>query len=87
MNLGDLPESLPTEESSEQVLKHVHKVLLEVHVKEGDLVNPEGNRYKITDGIPNMMIADVVARPKEDGIVNGTEEPDDEGDERFKQVS
>mmetsp|Transcript_6779 Transcript_6779/g.9131 ORF Transcript_6779/g.9131 Transcript_6779/m.9131 type:complete len:126 (-) Transcript_6779:209-586(-) len=42
---------------SEDFLKIIHHVLLEVHILEGDLICPEtGRRFPIKSGIPNMLL-------------------------------
>lgn len=61
----DLPVSPPDENVSEQVLKDVHKALLEWHVIDGVLISPSGASYDITDGIPNLIIVDVKGKKDE----------------------
>ena len=82
LNLGELPPTIPDENSPDEVLKQVHRALLEVHVKEGELVSKEGARYKISKSIPNMMIADVVQDSKEEngGEKSANEASDSEED-------
>ena len=41
----------------DEVLKKVHTILLDVHVVEGHLICPDtGRRFKIMNGIPNMIL-------------------------------
>ncbi|CEG47101.1 Uncharacterized conserved protein [Plasmopara halstedii] len=61
LKLADgLPDTLPSAEegdSDEEILRKIHHVLLEVHVKHGKLVCPESGRvFPIIDGIPNMLL-------------------------------
>lgn len=53
-----LPKTLePKFEENEEVLKKVHRVLLEVEVEEGYLTCPEsGRQFPISKGIPNMLL-------------------------------
>ena len=53
-------ESLNEESlQNEDILKKLHKVLLEIEIVEGELVCPEtGRKFPITNGIPNMLIND-----------------------------
>lgn len=38
-------------------MRLVHKLLLDVHVREGALICPEtGRRFPISDGIPNLLL-------------------------------
>ena len=55
---ASLPEQLTPELlRSEDVLRAVHHVLLEVVVVEGALVCPEsGRRFPVSKGIPNMLL-------------------------------
>ncbi|XP_039625299.1 multifunctional methyltransferase subunit TRM112-like protein isoform X1 [Polypterus senegalus] len=57
-HLNDLPRDLPPDyESSEDFLRKVHHVLLEVEVLEGNLKCPEsGREFPITKGVPNMLL-------------------------------
>lgn len=56
------PESRPDAVGEEQLgdtdlLKRVHKALLEIEVIEGKLVCPEsGREFPINNGIPNMIL-------------------------------
>jgi uncharacterized protein YbaR (Trm112 family) len=52
---GTLPEQAPTEDADDNVLTCVHAALLQWHVIDGALTSPEGHRYIITAGIPNMI--------------------------------
>ena len=46
-----------------EFLKRVHHALLEVNLKEGNLVCPEtGRKFPVKDGIPNMLLNEVRAR-------------------------
>ena len=52
-------EDTPTESmlSSDSFLMSVHKLLFDIHVKNGNLVCPEsGRKFPIRDGIPNMLL-------------------------------
>lgn len=55
-----LPKTLePKFEEDEDLLKRVHKVLLEVEVEEGNLTCPEsGRQFPISKGIPNMLLTE-----------------------------
>ncbi len=54
------PAELPADAAAdEDFLRRAHHVLLEVDVKEGELVCPESGRvFPITRGIPNMLLND-----------------------------
>ncbi|XP_064650271.1 multifunctional methyltransferase subunit TRM112-like protein [Lineus longissimus] len=57
-HLGDLPKE-PVEHygTCEEFLKKAHHVLLEVDIKEGELVCPEtGRKFTVRNGIPNMLL-------------------------------
>jgi multifunctional methyltransferase subunit TRM112 len=60
--LGDI--SLPEEPpeigaESEELLKKLHHVLLEIHVEEGEMICPNCRHvYRISSGIPNMLLAE-----------------------------
>ncbi|UZJ51281.1 hypothetical protein CBS101457_000601 [Exobasidium rhododendri] len=62
--LGDtsLPEKSPDINDpmmDEEVLKNLHRVLLEMHVTEGQLVCPNCSHiFPIRNGIPNMLLAE-----------------------------
>jgi len=61
--LGDtsLPIELPTGDQvlDEELLKALHHVLLEIHVEEGSMTCPNcGHLYPISNGIPNMLLAE-----------------------------
>src|SRR5690242_18800282 len=55
-------EGLPAELTEqlfddEEFLKLAHRVLMDIHVKEGNLVCPEsGRKFPIKEGIPNMLL-------------------------------
>lgn len=55
-----LPSSVSAENKADEAfLQHVHHWLLEVVVLEGFLVCPDtGRKFKITNGIPNMLLRD-----------------------------
>ena len=45
--------------SNEEVLKCLHKLLLEVEIVEGELICPEtGRKFPIVNGIPNMLVGE-----------------------------
>ncbi|KAA1476382.1 Trm112p-domain-containing protein [Dentipellis sp. KUC8613] len=58
--LGDT--SLPLEQPEmidDDFLKHLHHVLLEIHIDEGAMVCPNCKHvYPISSGIPNMLLAE-----------------------------
>eukprot|EP00553_Chaetoceros_curvisetus_P009492 CAMPEP_0204624736 /NCGR_PEP_ID=MMETSP0717-20131115/10476_1 /ASSEMBLY_ACC=CAM_ASM_000666 /TAXON_ID=230516 /ORGANISM="Chaetoceros curvisetus" /LENGTH=136 /DNA_ID=CAMNT_0051640221 /DNA_START=96 /DNA_END=506 /DNA_ORIENTATION=+ len=60
IQLPDLPETIEKDDNSEydkELLKKLHVVLLDIHVVQGHLVCPgTGRRFKITQGIPNMIL-------------------------------
>ncbi|XP_064616664.1 multifunctional methyltransferase subunit TRM112-like protein [Liolophura sinensis] len=50
-------EVVPEYESNEEFLKKAHHLLLEVEIKDGDLVCPEtGRKFPVSNGIPNMLL-------------------------------
>eukprot|EP01121_Diplochlamys_sp_Union-15-3_P012491 TRINITY_DN3746_c0_g1_i1.p1 TRINITY_DN3746_c0_g1~~TRINITY_DN3746_c0_g1_i1.p1 ORF type:complete len:128 (+),score=9.01 TRINITY_DN3746_c0_g1_i1:60-443(+) len=53
-----IPSTQPSsEEMSEEIYANIHKVLFDVHIKEGELRCSKCNRvYNITNGIPNMLL-------------------------------
>ncbi|PVF94606.1 Trm112p-domain-containing protein [Serendipita vermifera] len=57
LNDQSLPEVAPEPgDISEEFLKALHHVLLEIHVEEGGMVCPNCNHvYPISNGIPNMV--------------------------------
>ncbi|KAI0317815.1 hypothetical protein OF83DRAFT_1171671 [Amylostereum chailletii] len=59
-DLGDL--SLPLEAPEmldDEFLKRLHHVLLEIHIEEGTMTCPNcGHVYPISNGIPNMLLAE-----------------------------
>ncbi|CAD5116050.1 DgyrCDS4984 [Dimorphilus gyrociliatus] len=57
-HLGDLPKVLPeTSDYNEEFMKELHRVLLKVEIKEGNLVCPEtGRKFPVSNGIPNMLL-------------------------------
>jgi multifunctional methyltransferase subunit TRM112 len=58
LSLEELPETVSDEDrESDEFLRKVHHILLEVQVVSGALVCPKtGRRYQIKDGIPNMLL-------------------------------
>ncbi|KAJ2667052.1 hypothetical protein IW148_000471 [Coemansia sp. RSA 1199] len=56
----ELPENIPEEpENDDAFLQALHAAILETHVKEGSMVcNGCSHEYKITKGIPNMLLAE-----------------------------
>jgi len=57
VSLPELPEELSVREKDELVLRNLHKVLLDIHVMEGDLICPDtGRKFPVKDGIPNMIL-------------------------------
>ncbi|KAK1927455.1 hypothetical protein DB88DRAFT_478108 [Papiliotrema laurentii] len=59
-SLGDesLPDEQPAEMTEEQ-LRALHHVLLEMHVEEGNMTcRGCGHVYQISNGIPNMLLAE-----------------------------
>lgn len=57
---ADLPTSAPADtELSDEILRRVHHVLLEVEVVDGYLECPEsGRKFPIKNGIPNMLVTE-----------------------------
>ncbi|KAJ2352336.1 hypothetical protein IWW50_000826 [Coemansia erecta] len=55
-----LPEKVPEHpEDDDEFLKDLHTAILETHVKQGSMVcNGCSHEYKITKGIPNMLLAE-----------------------------
>ncbi|KAJ1834178.1 hypothetical protein LPJ63_002151 [Coemansia sp. RSA 2711] len=55
-----LPEKVPAQpENDDAFLQALHTAILETHVQEGSMVcNGCGHEYKITKGIPNMLLAE-----------------------------
>ncbi|KAG2379246.1 hypothetical protein C9374_007385 [Naegleria lovaniensis] len=62
LSIEGLPDTLPENVGeNEAAMKSLHKLLLELQVKNGELVctNPScGRRYPIKDRIPNMVLRD-----------------------------
>lgn len=64
--LPELPDALDTASENsvsstlkfdEKILKSVHKILLDIHIVEGHLICPDtGRRFKVSNGIPNMIL-------------------------------
>merc|ERR1740130_412731 len=54
---GGLPEAIPENaDEDEGFLQMLHSVLLDTHVKEGELLSQCGRRYPIEDAIANMLL-------------------------------
>ncbi|KAJ1964426.1 hypothetical protein GGI12_001443 [Dipsacomyces acuminosporus] len=56
----DLPQTVPESPSDDdEFLGKLHTVVLETHVKEGSMLcDGCGHEYKISNGIPNMLLAE-----------------------------
>lgn len=60
--LPELPNSMEEErnevnEISKELLSKLHKILLDIHIVEGHLICPDtGRRFKVSNGIPNMIL-------------------------------
>mmetsp|Transcript_11183 Transcript_11183/g.22272 ORF Transcript_11183/g.22272 Transcript_11183/m.22272 type:complete len:128 (-) Transcript_11183:3466-3849(-) len=58
LGLGMLPEACPSESNNDDVvLRQLHTILMDTHIKEGVLISQDGSSYPIRDGIPNLLIA------------------------------
>ncbi|KAI9201822.1 uncharacterized protein BJ171DRAFT_196133 [Polychytrium aggregatum] len=54
-----LPQNPPADDVSEEFLRRLHQVLLEIRVKEGRMVcNGCGHVFPIKDTVPNMLLQD-----------------------------
>ncbi|KAJ2662460.1 hypothetical protein IWW48_001869 [Coemansia sp. RSA 1200] len=55
-----LPETVPgNPENDEEFLQALHTAILETHIKQGSMLcDGCGHEYKITNGIPNMLLAE-----------------------------
>ncbi|PIA18746.1 hypothetical protein COEREDRAFT_38771 [Coemansia reversa NRRL 1564] len=55
-----IPEKVPANPADDdEFLQALHTAILEMHVKEGSMIcNGCGHEYKITKGIPNMLLAE-----------------------------
>ncbi|KAJ2596602.1 hypothetical protein EV177_007901 [Coemansia sp. RSA 1804] len=55
-----LPETVPgNPEDDEEFLQALHTAILETHIKQGSMLcDGCGHEYKITNGIPNMLLAE-----------------------------
>jgi len=52
----EIPENVNVDES---FLTNLHKVLLDIHIVEGELICPTCNRsFPVTNGIPNMLLTE-----------------------------
>ncbi|KAI8636760.1 hypothetical protein BD408DRAFT_425612 [Parasitella parasitica] len=60
LGINTIPAQMPENiQDDEALLKIVHNVLLETHIQQGKMVCPNcAHVYKITDGIPNMLLAE-----------------------------
>lgn len=56
----DVPVDPPSEGADEDVWRCVHRALLEWRIVRGVLEAPDGTKYEIKQGIPNMVIAEAV---------------------------
>jgi multifunctional methyltransferase subunit TRM112 len=58
LGIEGLPDKLPDDvQNNEQAIHALHKLLLEVHVVEGDLECTKcGRVYPVKQGIPNMVL-------------------------------
>ncbi|KAI9505020.1 hypothetical protein GGI25_000468 [Coemansia spiralis] len=56
----ELPDKVPESPADDgEFLSTLHTVILETHVKDGSMVcDGCGHEYKITNGIPNMLLAE-----------------------------
>mmetsp|Transcript_11829 Transcript_11829/g.20285 ORF Transcript_11829/g.20285 Transcript_11829/m.20285 type:complete len:164 (-) Transcript_11829:36-527(-) len=52
---GTGDEPIPNE--TEKVLRTVHRILMDTHIKEGKMVSVEGDEYIISKSIPNMLVS------------------------------
>lgn len=53
---GGLPPNAPDLQASEETLRALHHILLELHIAEGEMVCPNCSHvYPIRSGIPNMV--------------------------------
>lgn len=66
-----LPEGPPGGEDDD-VLRAVHRALLQWHVVEGALV-AEGTSYRVSNGVPNLVITEVRKGNSEDHVMAETE--------------
>ncbi|GES72597.1 Trm112p-domain-containing protein [Rhizophagus clarus] len=58
INITTLPNTLPND-LDEEFLKMLHRVLLETHIKQGQMICPNCKHiYPIKDGIPNMLLSE-----------------------------
>lgn len=75
LGLGDLPSELTEEQKGdEEVQRKVHHALMEVHVMDGFLVCPStGRKFKINNGIPNMLLHEDELAPASAGNEAETE--------------
>ena len=54
--IPDLPDDLP-ESPNDTLVAALHRVLMDIHVQEGNLVCPDtGRKFPIKEGIPNMIL-------------------------------
>lgn len=66
--LALLPEEIPdgVEQIPENVLRAIHRAMLEWHIVDGTLSNDDGYKYSVKNGIPNLVITEVRKDEKED---------------------
>lgn len=64
-----LPATAPSVDAGDDVLRVVHRALMEWHVVEGKLI-ADGAEYRVSNGIPNLVLTEV--RKNED-LTNGQE--------------
>lgn len=79
--VGMLPAAAPGDEAADDgdVLKAVHRALLQWHVVDGKL-SADGVRYTVSNGIPNLVITEVRKEDaKEDGEDGEDEVMQDDG--------
>jgi multifunctional methyltransferase subunit TRM112 len=61
-----LPDEVPADAAeNEEFLQVLHSCIIDTHVIEGELVSQTGRRYPINDSIPNMLLQDVRAIPRD----------------------
>lgn len=74
---NDAPEG---DDVEEEVLRAIHRALLEWHVVSGTLTAEGGGVYQVTNGIPNLVITEVRAKEggEEEVVGNGEGEGEQE---------
>ncbi|KAF9363198.1 hypothetical protein BGX34_004662 [Mortierella sp. NVP85] len=60
LDIHDLPLTMPADaQENLEFLQTLHHVILETHIKSGNMVCPNCHHsYSIRDGIPNMLLAE-----------------------------